>query len=91
VNATGTQRPDAFDVPTPAKVNLRLEVRGKRDDGYHELCTVMMAVDLTDRLRFSTGPAAGLELSVSDPALAAATRGTGSPATPRSAAACGSS
>jgi 4-diphosphocytidyl-2-C-methyl-D-erythritol kinase len=33
-----------------AKVNLVLEVLGKRDDGYHELVTVMQAVDLSDRV-----------------------------------------
>lgn len=33
-----------------AKVNLALEVLGKRPDGYHELATVFQAVDLADRL-----------------------------------------
>ena len=33
-----------------AKINLALEVLGKRDDGYHEVATVMQAVDLSDRL-----------------------------------------
>ena len=33
-----------------AKVNLVLEVLGKREDGYHELVTVMQAVDLSDRI-----------------------------------------
>jgi 4-diphosphocytidyl-2-C-methyl-D-erythritol kinase len=33
-----------------AKVNLALEVLGKRSDGYHELITVMQAVDLSDRI-----------------------------------------
>ena len=33
-----------------AKVNLALEVLGKRTDGYHELSTVMQTVDLADRL-----------------------------------------
>src|SRR5438105_1876585 len=33
-----------------AKVNLILEVLGKRDDGYHDLVTVMQAVDLSDRI-----------------------------------------
>ena len=33
-----------------AKVNLALEVLGKRADGYHELATVMQTVDLSDRL-----------------------------------------
>src|SRR2546423_2242937 len=33
-----------------AKVNLILEVLGKRDDGYHGLVTVMQAVALCDRI-----------------------------------------
>jgi 4-diphosphocytidyl-2-C-methyl-D-erythritol kinase len=32
------------------KINLALEVLGRRDDGYHEIATVMQAVDLSDRL-----------------------------------------
>ncbi|MCY3006444.1 MAG: hypothetical protein NTV29_10755 [Planctomycetota bacterium] len=35
---------------TPAKINLFLEILGKRSDGYHNLDTVMLAVDLTDTL-----------------------------------------
>lgn len=34
----------------PAKINLLLDVLYKRDDGYHELETVMTMVDLADRL-----------------------------------------
>lgn len=45
---------------TAAKVNLVLEVLGKRDDGYHELITVMQAVDLSDRITLED--ADGLEL-----------------------------
>jgi 4-diphosphocytidyl-2-C-methyl-D-erythritol kinase len=33
-----------------AKVNLTLEVHGERGDGYHEISTVLQAVDLCDRL-----------------------------------------
>src|SRR5256712_6568371 len=33
-----------------AKINLTLEVLGRRNDGYHEIVTVMQAVDLSDRL-----------------------------------------
>ena len=33
-----------------AKINLVLEILGKRTDGYHEIATVMHAVDLSDRL-----------------------------------------
>jgi len=36
----------------PAKINLFLEVLGKRPDGYHEVRTVVQAVDLYDVLRF---------------------------------------
>ncbi len=34
----------------PAKINLFLEVLGKRPDGYHELETVMQQIDLADTL-----------------------------------------
>lgn len=36
----------------PAKVNLTLEILGKRDDGYHELRSIMQTVDLCDMLTF---------------------------------------
>lgn len=37
-------------VLAPAKINLSLDVIGKRPDGYHELATIMQAVDLYDVL-----------------------------------------
>jgi 4-diphosphocytidyl-2-C-methyl-D-erythritol kinase len=37
-------------ITAAAKVNLVLEILGKRPDGYHELATVMQAVDLSDRI-----------------------------------------
>ena len=46
-----------------AKVNLVLEVLGKRPDGYHELSTVMQAVDLFDRLTMETAATITLETS----------------------------
>lgn len=39
-------------VHTPAKVNLFFEVLGKRDDGYHEIETLMCPIDLYDTLYF---------------------------------------
>ena len=50
-----------------AKVNLALEVLGKRSDGYHEVATVMHAVDLFDRLTLEAAPSISLETD--DPAL----------------------
>jgi 4-diphosphocytidyl-2-C-methyl-D-erythritol kinase len=52
----------------PAKVNLHLEVLGRRADGYHELLTVFAAIGLWDELEFE--PADELTLSV-EPANAA--------------------
>ncbi|MCJ7604690.1 MAG: 4-(cytidine 5'-diphospho)-2-C-methyl-D-erythritol kinase, partial [Dehalococcoidales bacterium] len=37
---------------TPAKINLTLEVLGKRPDGYHEIRSVLQAVGLYDTLTF---------------------------------------
>lgn len=40
-------------IETPAKVNLTLEVLEKRDDGYHEIASVMQTVSLFDTLTLS--------------------------------------
>jgi 4-diphosphocytidyl-2-C-methyl-D-erythritol kinase len=52
---------------TSAKVNLALEVLGKRGDGYHEIATVLQAVDLFDRLTMETADI--LSLHADDPEL----------------------
>ena len=41
-----------LNVESPAKLNLTLEVLGKRPDGYHEIRSVMQTIDLCDRLKF---------------------------------------
>ncbi len=41
-----------ISIEAPAKVNLFLEILGKRDDGFHELETVMQEISITDLLRF---------------------------------------
>jgi len=51
-------------IPAHAKVNLRLEVLGKRADGYHELRTILQTVSLRDRLRLRSSPRPGITLSV---------------------------
>ncbi len=38
-------------VKAPAKINLTLEVLGKRPDGYHEIRSVLQTIDLCDILR----------------------------------------
>lgn len=42
-----------ISVKAPAKINLTLDVLGKREDGYHEVEMVMTTVDLADRLELS--------------------------------------
>ena len=53
-----------------AKINLTLEVLGRRDDGYHEVATIMQTVDLHDTVRLT--PADDISLTCNDPALQSA-------------------
>ena len=51
-------------IPAFAKVNLCLDVLGKRADGYHELRTIFHTVTLQDTLRFRPRRAQGIELHI---------------------------
>ena len=51
-----------IEVLAAAKLNLALEITGRRPDGYHELVSVTQSIDLCDRVRVSEAPV--LELSV---------------------------
>jgi 4-diphosphocytidyl-2-C-methyl-D-erythritol kinase len=50
-------------VLAPAKLNLALEVVGRREDGYHDIATVMTTIDLADRVTLR--PASELNVSLS--------------------------
>jgi 4-diphosphocytidyl-2-C-methyl-D-erythritol kinase len=43
----------------PAKINLGLEITGKRSDGYHNISTIMQTVSMFDRIRM-TAPGSGI-------------------------------
>lgn len=65
---------DGLRLLAPAKVNLTLAVSGRRADGFHELRTVMLALDLCDELHLRLArdlPLEGSTLAVSGPAATA--------------------
>jgi len=41
-----------INIKSPAKINLHLEVIGKREDGFHELAMIMQNIDLADYFEF---------------------------------------
>ncbi len=47
----------------PAKINLSLDVRGRRPDGYHELATVMQTVDLYDTITLTDNDSGAVTVS----------------------------
>ena len=47
-----------------AKINLCLEIPGRREDGYHDLATVFQSVSLADELAIETLDGPGIELRV---------------------------
>jgi 4-diphosphocytidyl-2-C-methyl-D-erythritol kinase len=59
-----------IEIAAPAKLNLGLEVIGKRDDGFHEIATIYLAVSLADSLTLEPIPSPQLTLTSADPALA---------------------
>jgi 4-diphosphocytidyl-2-C-methyl-D-erythritol kinase len=58
-----------LEVLAPAKLNLFLEVLGRRRDGYHDIESLMVAVDLHDTLTFADDPSGRITLRCDDPSL----------------------
>lgn len=56
-------------VKAPAKLNLTLDITGRRDDGYHFMQMVMQAVDLYDTLTLTRLEKDTIELSCNKPEL----------------------
>jgi 4-diphosphocytidyl-2-C-methyl-D-erythritol kinase len=50
-------------IHTPAKLNLSLEVLGRRSDGFHEIETLMVAVTIFDTLEFEPSETGQIDLS----------------------------
>lgn len=50
-------------VLAPAKINLTLDVLGKRPDGYHNISTIMQAIDLYDTVTLSENESGEITIS----------------------------
>jgi len=51
-------------IPAFAKINLRLDILGKRPDRFHELRTIFQTISLHDELRLRTSPRPGISLII---------------------------
>jgi len=56
------RRRTRIEIWTPAKLNLFLEVLSRRDDGFHEIETLMTPVSLFDTLRLGLSDERGIDL-----------------------------
>lgn len=61
-----TALPATLTIRAPAKLNLSLAILGRRDDGYHEIETLMTAVSLADTLVVRPAAMPGVRLRVRD-------------------------
>ena len=57
-----------ISLQTPAKLNLGLEIRGRRADGFHEIATILQAITIFDRVTLTD--AAGISVTCDEPGLA---------------------
>ncbi len=59
-------------LPAFAKINLRLDILGKRADGFHELRTIFQTLSLHDEIRLRTSRRPGITLAIHGNAALAA-------------------
>ena len=74
-STTGKSHSEVISRMAPAKINLCLEIIGKREDSYHDIRSVMQTVDLHDILTFAPAEGGALTLECDDPALEADVEG----------------
>jgi 4-diphosphocytidyl-2-C-methyl-D-erythritol kinase len=58
---------DGLLIQAPGKINLSLLVAGKRDDGFHDIETLMAKVSFYDEILIQPGAKAGIELICQGP------------------------
>lgn len=57
---------DSITIIAPAKINLTLDVIGKRDDGYHNLKSIMQSVSLVDYVTLTKNDSSRITVSCTD-------------------------
>lgn len=60
---------ESIHLKSLAKVNLRLEILRKREDGYHEIRTIFQKISLYDTLHFSLKRRRGVRITTDHPCL----------------------
>ena len=60
-----------MEIAAPAKINLWLRVLGRREDGFHEIESLFLPLDLADRLKIERTDSPDMAFSCDDPALPA--------------------
>jgi len=60
-----------MQLSAPAKINLSFQIKGRRNDDFHEIETLMVPISLADRLTIETSKnsKAGIEFSCDNPSL----------------------
>jgi 4-diphosphocytidyl-2-C-methyl-D-erythritol kinase len=59
-----------MQVLAPAKINLSLRILGRRNDGFHEVDTLIVPISLYDEIRIDKGaPGKGIEFRCDDPSV----------------------
>jgi 4-diphosphocytidyl-2-C-methyl-D-erythritol kinase len=59
----------ALELDVAAKLNLTLEILGRRPDGWHEIRSVMQSIDLADTLSVRIGAGDSIDVATTDPRL----------------------
>ena len=55
---------NSVKIKCPAKINLTLEVVNRRDDGFHNIKSIMQMISLYDYLTFKVEEANGIEINL---------------------------
>lgn len=53
----------------PAKINLSLKIQGKREDGFHEIETLMVPISLADEIEITATEGEGIRFACDDPTV----------------------